>query len=103
MPSPLSEWLRQCATLHGCLQVGYPVVSLHGGKDQMDRESTLNDFKSDVSNVLIATSVAARGLDVKELRLVVNYNPPNHHEDYIHRVGRTGMGLQFSTWHGRAP
>ena len=72
------------------LQVGYPVVSLHGGKDQMDRESTLNDFKGDVSNLLVATSIAARGLDVKELVLVVNYDPPNHHEDYIHRVGRTG-------------
>ncbi|KAK9809677.1 hypothetical protein WJX73_003655 [Symbiochloris irregularis] len=72
------------------LKVGYPVVSLHGGKDQMDRESTLNDFKGDVSNLLVATSVAARGLDVKELVLVVNYDPPNHHEDYIHRVGRTG-------------
>lgn len=66
------------------------MVSLHGGKDQMDRESTLNDFKGDVSNLLVATSVAARGLDVKELVLVVNYDPPNHHEDYIHRVGRTG-------------
>lgn len=72
------------------LKVGYPCVSLHGGKDQMDRESTLNDFKGDVSNLLIATSIAARGLDVKELILVVNYDPPNHHEDYVHRVGRTG-------------
>ena len=58
----------------------------------MDRESTIGDFKADVCNVLVATSVAARGLDVKDLVLVVNYDVPNHHEDYIHRVGRTGAG-----------
>jgi Helicase conserved C-terminal domain len=46
-------------------QSGYPCLSLHGGKDQSDRESTINDFKGDVCNVLVATSVAARGLDVK--------------------------------------
>lgn len=73
-----------------CLQVGYPCLSLHGAKDQSDRESTINDFKTGVSNVLVATSIAARGLDVKDLVLVVNYEVPNHHEDYVHRVGRTG-------------
>ena len=75
------------------MQVGYPCLSLHGAKDQSDRESTINDFKSGVSNVLVATSIAARGLDVKDLVLVVNYEVPNHHEDYVHRVGRTGMYL----------
>lgn len=72
------------------LKAGYPCLSLHGGKDQSDRESTISDFKSNVCNVLVATSVAARGLDVKDLVLVVNYDCPNHHEDYVHRVGRTG-------------
>ncbi|XP_019096629.1 PREDICTED: DEAD-box ATP-dependent RNA helicase 45-like [Camelina sativa] len=69
---------------------GYACLSLHGGKDQADRESAISDFKSTVCNLLIATSVAARGLDVKELDLVVNFDPPNHYEDYVHRVGRTG-------------
>jgi Helicase conserved C-terminal domain len=50
-----------------CPQSGYPCLSLHGGKDQSDRESTISDFKSNVCNVLVATSVAARGLDVKDL------------------------------------
>jgi len=77
------------------LQVGYPCLSLHGAKDQSDRESTINDFKSGVSNVLVATSIAARGLDVKDLVLVVNYEVPNHHEDYVHRVGRTGLYLFY--------
>ncbi|CAN6440681.1 unnamed protein product [Victoria cruziana] len=72
------------------LRHGYPCLSLHGAKDQTDRESTISDFKSNVCNLLIATSVAARGLDVKELELVVNFDVPNHYEDYVHRVGRTG-------------
>lgn len=72
------------------LRHGYPCLSLHGAKDQTDRESTLSDFKSNVCNLLIATSVAARGLDVKELELVINFDVPNHYEDYVHRVGRTG-------------
>ncbi|KAL2651502.1 hypothetical protein R1flu_019630 [Riccia fluitans] len=72
------------------LKAGYPCLSLHGAKDQTDRESTLADFKSNVCNLMIATSVAARGLDVKELELVINYDVPNHYEDYVHRVGRTG-------------
>lgn len=72
------------------LKHGYPCLSLHGAKDQTDRESTISDFKSNVCNLLIATSVAARGLDVKELELVINFDVPNHYEDYVHRVGRTG-------------
>ncbi|XP_016187841.1 DEAD-box ATP-dependent RNA helicase 42 isoform X1 [Arachis ipaensis] len=72
------------------LKSGYPCLSLHGAKDQTDRESTIADFKSNVCNMLIATSIAARGLDVKELELVINFDVPNHYEDYVHRVGRTG-------------
>jgi len=83
-------------TLPRRAQVGYPCLSLHGGKDQSDRESTISDFKSDVCNVLVATGVAARGLDVKELVLVVNFDPPNHHEEYVHRVGRTGASTRRS-------
>ncbi|XP_010539759.1 PREDICTED: DEAD-box ATP-dependent RNA helicase 42-like [Tarenaya hassleriana] len=78
------------ALFRDLLKHGYPCLSLHGAKDQTDRESTISDFKSNVCNLLIATSVAARGLDVKELELVVNFDVPNHYEDYVHRVGRTG-------------
>ncbi|PHH76511.1 hypothetical protein CDD82_3961 [Ophiocordyceps australis] len=69
---------------------GYPCMSIHGGKDQVDRDSTISDFKNGVVPVLVATSVAARGLDVKQLKLVINYDAPNHLEDYVHRAGRTG-------------
>lgn len=76
--------------LRDLMRRGYPCQSLHGGKDQADRDSTIADFKSGVTNILIATSVAARGLDVKNLKVVINYECPNHMEDYVHRVGRTG-------------
>ena len=72
------------------LKRGYPCLSLHGGMDQYDRDSTIADFKNGVINIMVATSVAARGLDVKQLNLVINYDCPNHYEDYVHRVGRTG-------------
>ena len=58
--------------------------------DQTDREFTIQDFKLRVRNILIATSVCARGLDIKHIALVINYVCPNHLEDYVHRVGRTG-------------
>ncbi|KAK9449917.1 P-loop containing nucleoside triphosphate hydrolase protein [Limtongia smithiae] len=76
---------------------GYPCMSLHGGKDQLDRDSTIADFKNGVVPILVATSVAARGLDVKQLRLVINYDAPNHLEDYVHRVGRTGRAGNSGT------
>lgn len=72
------------------LRLGYPCLSLHGGKDQVDRDHTLHEFKSGIKTVMIATSVAGRGLDVPEIVCVVNYHCPNHLEDYVHRVGRTG-------------
>ena len=76
--------------LRELMRKGYPCMSIHGGKDQVDRDSTIQDFKAGIFPVLIATSVAARGLDVKQLKLVVNYDAPNHLEDYVHRSGRTG-------------
>ncbi|CAF3496532.1 unnamed protein product [Rotaria socialis] len=72
------------------LRNSYPCMSLHGGIDQYDRDSTMVDFKRGDMPLMIATSVAARGLDVKDLILVVNYDCPNHYEDYVHRCGRTG-------------
>jgi ATP-dependent RNA helicase DDX46/PRP5 len=83
--------------LKDLMKRGYACMSLHGGKDQLDRDSTLADFKSGVINILIATSVAARGLDVRNLNLVVNYECPNHMEDYVHRVGRTGRAGNSGT------
>ncbi|SPQ19426.1 486b3028-58dc-4be6-9e38-16e21b20485d [Thermothielavioides terrestris] len=83
--------------LRELLRRGYGCMSIHGGKDQEDRNSTISDFKKGVCPILIATSVAARGLDVKQLTLVVNYDAPNHLEDYVHRAGRTGRAGNTGT------
>uniref|UniRef100_A0A671MV61 Probable ATP-dependent RNA helicase DDX46 n=1 Tax=Sinocyclocheilus anshuiensis TaxID=1608454 RepID=A0A671MV61_9TELE len=76
--------------LKDLMKASYPCMSLHGGIDQYDRDSIINDFKNGACRLLVATSVAARGLDVKQLILVINYSCPNHYEDYVHRAGRTG-------------
>lgn len=83
--------------LKALMNRGYPCMSIHGGKDQIDRDSTIADFKAGIVPILIATSVAARGLDVKQLKLVVNYDAPNHLEDYVHRAGRTGRAGNTGT------
>ena len=83
--------------LKDLMRKGYPCMSIHGGKDQIDRDSTIEDFKAGVVPIMIATSVAARGLDVKQLKLVVNYDAPNHLEDYVHRAGRTGRAGNTGT------
>lgn len=74
------------------LKRSIPCLAIHGGKDQVDRKHTIKDFSLPDSglDILIATSIAARGLDVKGLKLVINFDAPNHMEDYVHRVGRTG-------------
>ncbi len=72
------------------LRLQTPCATLHGGMAQDDRDSTLADFRAGNVGLLVATSVAARGLDVRDLVCVINYEPPSHYEDYVHRVGRTG-------------
>ena len=72
------------------IQHQYPCLALHGGLDQYDRMHNMSEFKNGNTKLLIATSVCSRGLDVKDLLLVINYDCPNHYEDYVHRCGRTG-------------
>ena len=79
------------------LQRGYICASLHGGKEQVDRDEAIKNFKSGDVPIIVATSVAARGLDVPQLRLVINYDAPNHMEDYVHRAGRTGRAGNTGT------
>lgn len=83
--------------LKDLMRKGYPCMSIHGGKDQIDRNSSIDDFKAGVVPIMIATSVAARGLDVKQLKLVINFDAPNHLEDYVHRAGRTGRAGNTGT------
>merc|ERR1711959_301984 len=71
-------------------QDGWPALCIHGDKRQEERDWVFKEFKTGKSPIMIATDVAARGLDVKDIRYVINYDFPNAIEDYVHRIGRTG-------------
>ena len=69
---------------------GYSVSLLHAGMEQTDRASILHDFREGRFNILVLTSVGARGIDISSISLVINYDAPDHEADYVHRIGRTG-------------
>ena len=69
---------------------GYKALAIHGDKEQRERDFVLSEFKSGRTTIMVATDVASRGIDVKDIRLVINYDFPMCVEDYIHRVGRAG-------------
>ncbi|XP_015607166.1 probable ATP-dependent RNA helicase DDX43 [Cephus cinctus] len=69
---------------------GVNCQSIHGGRDQLDREQALEDIKTGVVRILLATDVASRGIDIEDLTYVYNYDFPRDIEEYVHRVGRTG-------------
>lgn len=71
---------------------GFKAESIHGDKRQRERQRALTQFKSNVVNILVATDVAARGLDINNITHVINYTIPQTYDDYIHRIGRTGRG-----------
>jgi len=71
-------------------QSGFNTTSIHGDRLQREREKALRDFCSKECEVLIATNVAARGLDIPNVELVINYDLPNEIEEYVHRIGRSG-------------
>jgi ATP-dependent RNA helicase RhlE len=71
-------------------QAGIQSAAIHGNKSQGARQKALGAFKEGKLKVLVATYIAARGIDVEELSLVVNYDLPNVSETYVHRIGRTG-------------
>ena len=68
----------------------YKTVCLHGDMDQSSRTNSLEEFKNKTADILVASDVAARGIDIKDLSHVFNYDVPNNPEDYVHRIGRTG-------------
>ncbi|BFY99611.1 hypothetical protein BsWGS_02651 [Bradybaena similaris] len=70
---------------------------IHGDREQCDRETALEEFKSGTVRILVATDVASRGLDVKDITHVLNYDFPSHIEEYVHRIGRTGRAGRSGT------
>jgi len=99
-----------CRTKHGVkaltlkLQgLGQRAVEIHSNLSLNRRRASLNDFKTKKARILVATDVAARGLDINNIELVVNYNLPDNSEDYVHRIGRTaragqqGKAITFAT------
>ncbi len=77
------------------LDHGYKAERLHGNRSQNERQNALADFKRGKVNILIATDVAARGIDINELDAVINFDLPNVPETYVHRIGRTGRAGEF--------
>lgn len=69
---------------------GFPATAIHGNRTQYEREKALAAFKSGTAPILVATAVAARGLDIPNVAHVINYDLPNDIDDYVHRIGRTG-------------
>jgi superfamily II DNA/RNA helicase len=67
-----------------------PAVAIHGNKSQAQRNRALDSFKRDNVNILVATDVAARGIDIQDVSHVINFDPPKQYDDYVHRIGRTG-------------
>ncbi|KAI7643524.1 ATP-dependent RNA helicase, partial [Hortaea werneckii] len=78
-------------------QDGWPALSIHGDKQQNERDWVLNEFKTGKSPIMVATDVASRGIDVKDITHVFNYDYPNNSEDYVHRIGRTARAGRTGT------
>ncbi|XP_069022045.1 probable ATP-dependent RNA helicase DDX17 [Embiotoca jacksoni] len=76
---------------------GWPGMCIHGDKSQPERDWVLAEFRSGKAPILIATDVASRGLDVEDVKFVINYDYPNSSEDYVHRIGRTARSTNKGT------
>ncbi|PPS16882.1 hypothetical protein GOBAR_AA03690 [Gossypium barbadense] len=91
---------RLCDQLARSLGRNFGAVAFHGDKSQNERDWVLSQFRTGKSPILVATDVAARGLDIKDIRVVINFDFPTGIEDYVHRIGRTGRagatGVSFT-------
>ncbi len=81
----------------GIIKSGIPAEAIHGNKSQSQRERALKKFKDNTVNVLVATDVAARGLDIPNVTHVINFDAPKMYDDYVHRIGRTGRAGKAGT------
>ncbi|XP_022315716.1 uncharacterized protein LOC111119633 isoform X2 [Crassostrea virginica] len=76
---------------------GWPMMCIHGDKSQQERDWVLNGFRTGQTPILVATDVASRGLDVGDIKFVINFDYPSSSEDYVHRIGRTARAGQTGT------
>ena len=91
---------KECSRMETMLQqAGWACNAVHGDKGQRDREDAVNAFKAGTAPLLIATDVAARGLDIPDVEVVINYSFPLTIEDYVHRIGRTGRAGKMGHAH----
>jgi ATP-dependent RNA helicase RhlE len=81
----IAEWL---------IAHNHPVTTMHADRSQKERTEALAGFRSGKYDILVATDIAARGLDIAGISHVINYNVPQHAEDYVHRIGRTGRAMK---------
>ncbi|XP_066991378.2 uncharacterized protein [Anabrus simplex] len=89
------ETKRKVETITNTIRrFGFPALCMHGDKSQHERDYVLREFRNGRSHILVATDVAARGLDVEGIKVVINFDYPNSSEDYIHRIGRTGRSQE---------
>src|SRR6187431_865576 len=89
---------REVAALHrSLLRHGFSVIALHGDMDQSARTAALNQFRKNEVTLLVASDVAARGLDIPAVSHIFNFDVPHHPDDYVHRIGRTGRAGRSGT------
>lgn len=77
---------------YALLRQNIPADSIHGDRTQMQRDQSMKDFRQGRTKVMVATDVVARGIDIRDIRVVVNYDMPTNIESYVHRIGRTARG-----------
>ena len=76
---------------------GFKVETIHGNKSQGQRQHALASFKADRTQILLATDIASRGLDINNVTHVINYDLPESYDDYVHRIGRTARAGKTGT------
>jgi ATP-dependent RNA helicase RhlE len=93
----ISSALIFCRTKHGAdhlaallKRIGKSVTVIHSNRTQSERNQALEGFRNRLFQILVATDIAARGIDIKDISHVINFDVPHHPEDYVHRIGRTG-------------
>jgi len=97
-----TNYKSRCDVLVNDLRNKFKIDSIHGDKSQYERDLTIHKFKKGETKILVATDVAARGLDISDVKVIINYDYPNSLDDYVHRIGRTGRsgktGISYTLW-----